>query len=391
MQTTRNIKNSGIHTRFPVSAWASLICILLVSMGTAGCQKSDSPAKSPAAKKSPLVTVATVETGEIAQTLQLNGTIEAYRMARLASPAEGPVINLQVREGDPVAAGEILLFIGRKTGVDALIASLEEELKKEEDNLNRTRRLVESTALPGEQLDIARAKYEQVKAQLVRARESERDYEVSAPFSGMVSRLLVNVGDFVAPRAGLVEIYDPATLVLRAAVPERHAAALKMDMPADIHLDAYPDKTFTGRISRLYPYLDAQMRTRTIEIEIKEPVDLLPGMFGRIQLILKSIADARIIPAQALLVTPKGDHVVFIVENKKAFQRKVKIGIEEKGRLQILSGVHSGEQVIVSGQEKLKDGASIRLPGKPPESNTKSGPEPNPESGSPDKSQAGDR
>ncbi len=370
-------------SRFPVSAWASLICILLVSMGTAGCAKSDSPAKSPAAKKSPLVTVATVETGEITRTLQLNGTIEAYRMARLASPAEGPVINLQVREGDAVDAGEMLLSIGRKTGVDALIASLEEELKKEEDNLNRTRLLVASTALPGEQLDIARAKYEQVKAQLVRARESERDYEVSAPFSGMVSKLLINEGDFVAPRAALVEIYDPATLVLRAAVPERQAAALKMDMSADIRLDAYPDLTFTGRISRLYPYLDAQMRTRTIEITIKEPVDLLPGMFGRLQLILESIADARIIPARALLVTPGGDHVVFIVENEKAFQRRIKTGIEEKGRLQILSGVSPGEQMIVSGQEKLKDGAPIRLPGKPSESNTKSG--------SSDKSQAGDR
>ncbi|MDY6832477.1 MAG: efflux RND transporter periplasmic adaptor subunit [Thermodesulfobacteriota bacterium] len=368
-----------------------MIGILLASLGTAGCQKSDSAVNSPAVKKPPLVTTAAVETGGITRTLQLNGTVEPFRLARLASPAEGPVIHLQVREGDAVAVGAILLSIGRKTGVDALIASLEEELKKEEDNLSRTRRLVNSNALPGEQLDIARAKYEQVKAQLVRAQESEQDYEVSAPFSGMVSRLLANEGDFVAPRAGLVEIYDPATLVLRTTVPERHAADLKMDMTADIRLDAYPDRAFTGRISRLYPFLEAQMRTRTIEITINEPVDLLPGMFGRIQLILESISDARIIPAQALLVTPRGEAVVFIVENGKAFQRQVKTGIEEKGRLQILSGVTPGEQVIVSGNEKLKDGAAIRLFDKPLEGNKKTEPKPTAESGTPDKSQAGER
>lgn len=383
--------NNTRPSRFRVLAWVSLICILLVSMGTAGCGKSDQAAKSPAAKKPPLVTVAAVESGEITRTLQLNGAIEAFRVARLASPAEGPVIHLQVREGDAVAAGNRLLSIGRKTGVDALIASLEEELKKEEDNLNRTKKLVESTALPGEQLDIARASYERVKAQLVRARESEGDYNVVAPFAGLVSRLLVSEGDFVAPRAALVEIYDPATLVLRAAVPERHAAALKMDMPADIRLDAYPDRAFTGRISRLYPYLDAQMRTRTIEITINESVDLLPGMFGRLELILESIADAQIIPAQAILVTQKGERMVFIAEEGKAVQRKVTTGIEEKRRVQILSGVKEGEQVIVSGQEKLKDGAAIRLPGKPSEVNKKNSPESNPESGAPDKSQAGER
>lgn len=344
-----------------ILAMMSLCALVFVS----GCNhgKGDSPASAQAHKKAPFVTTAPVLSGAIVHAIQLNGTVEPYRFAKLASPAEGPVLNLRAREGDKIIAGKPLLAIGRRTGVTALIASLTEELQKEEDNLNRTRRLVERRALPGEQLDNALASFERAKARLASARESERDYQIRAPFSGIVSRLLVNEGDFVSPRAGLVEIYDPTTLVLRATVSERYAALLKMDMPAAVTLDAYPKQSFSGRISRLYPYLDDRTRTRTIEISINEKVDLLPGMFGRIRLVIAKVPDALTIPVKALLVTPRGSSVVFVARDGKAVQRKLTAGIEDNGRLQVLAGVKSGEQVIVLGNEKLKDGAPIRLLG----------------------------
>lgn len=356
-------KKKGLKPKLSKSVWLAVICVMTLFTGLSGCGKTDLQGNKTATKKPPLVTAASVQSGAITQTLQLNGAIEPIRLARLASPAEGPVINLRVREGDGVKAGEILLTIGRKTGVDALIASLKEELKKEEENLNRTRQLVKSTALPGEQLDIAKASFERVKAQLVRAKETEQDYEVAAPFSGMVSRMLVNEGDFVAPRAGLVEIYEPDTLVLRSTVQERYAARLKKEMQAEIGLDAYPDRRFTGKVTRLYPYLDGRLRTRTIEIRINEPVDLLPGMFGRIRLTIASIPDALTIPVPALRVKQKGQAAVFVFKEGKAVERKVTTGIEEKGRIQILSGLIPGDQVLVAGHEKLKNGAEIRLSG----------------------------
>jgi membrane fusion protein, multidrug efflux system len=338
------------------------LCAVLVVIGCSD-SKDGSPASNQSPKKTPLVTVAAASKGEIVHAIELNGTVEAYRLARLASPAEGPVLKVEAREGDAVTAGKTLLVIGRKRGVAALIASLREELQKEKDNLNRTRRLVEGKALPGEELDEAKASFERVRSQLASARESARDYRIAAPFSGLVSRLLVSEGDFVAPRSALAEIYAPATLVLRATVNERYAAMIRTDMPADITLDAYPNRSFTGRISRLYPYLDDRTRARTIEISVDQEVDLLPGMFGRIRLVVESVPDAMTVPVNALLVTPRGASVVFVVKDGKAVQRKVTVGIEDAGRLQILSGVRSGEQVIVSGHEKLKDGAPVRLLG----------------------------
>ncbi len=311
-------------------------------------------------KQPPQVRVIPATRSNISKTLELTGSVEPYRVALLASPAEGPVVDVRVREGDRVAAEDSLLSIGRKKGVEALIVSLQEELKKEEDNLNRTRQLVESQALPGEELDQAKAAYEKVRALLIKAEETVLDYIIKAPWAGVVSQVKVKEGEFVAPRAVLLEIYDPASLVIRASIPEKHAAEVTAGMHVDVRLDAYPGKVVPGRIERVYPYLDARLRTRTVEIGLEEGFHLLPGMFARLKVLLKSEEEAVTVPVEALVDTPKGQ-VVFVVEDGKAVARMVKTGIEAGNRIQIVSGIQPGDKVIVAGNEKLKNGAEVRL------------------------------
>jgi membrane fusion protein (multidrug efflux system) len=311
-------------------------------------------------KKPPRVRAIAATKEAISSGLELTGSVEPYRVARLASPAEGPVAGIRVREADRVKAGDSLLSIGRKKGADALITSLREELKKEEDNLRRTRQLCESEALPGEQLDQARSVFEKVHAQLVQAEETAQDYTIYAPWHGVVSRVNVKEGEFVAPRAVLLEIYDPASLVILAAVPEKHAAEVTAGMRVDVILDAYPGDVMQGRIERVYPYLDPRLRTRTMEITLEKPIDLLPGMFARLNVLLKNIDDAVIVPLEALVTTPKGQ-VVFVVEDGKAIARAVKTGIEADNRIQLVSGVQPGDKVIVAGNEKLKSGVEVSL------------------------------
>jgi membrane fusion protein (multidrug efflux system) len=311
-------------------------------------------------KKSPKVRVMIASKAPVSSGLELTGSVEPYRIARLASPAEGPIVGIRVREGDQVKAGDALIFIGRKKGADALIVSLREELKKEEDNLQRVRELVECEALPGEQLDQARAVCENVRAQLVKAKETLQDYVITAPWTGVASRLLVREGEFVSPRAPLLEMYDPASLVILAAVPERHATEVTTGARVDVHLDAYPGKTMQGRIERVYPYLDSRLRTRTLEIALDKHIDLLPGMFARLKVLLKTMDDAVTVPLEALVATPKGQ-VVFVVEDGKAMARPVATGIEEGNRIQIVSGVRPGDKVIIAGNEKLKDGFAVTV------------------------------
>jgi len=307
--------------------------------------------------------VAAAKRSPISRTLELTGSVEPFRLAQPASPAEGPVQSIRVREGDRVKAGDTLLTIGRKTGADALVVALREDLRKEEENLRSTARLVEDGALPGENLDDARARFERARAQLAKAEESALDYFVAAPWNGVVSRLMVKEGDYVAPRSPLLEMYDPATLVIRAAVPERNASEIRAGMRVDVVLDARPSTPVVSRISRLYPYLDDRLRTRTIEVDAPRSVGLLPGMFARMTLKLETIENAIVVPIDALVSTPAGGAVVFVIDSSTAVRRPVKIGIEEAGSVQILSGVESGEKVVVAGNDKLKDGSAVRVAG----------------------------
>lgn len=324
-----------------------------------GNTETEQPGKQ---KQPPQVRVIPATKSSISKTLELTGSVEPYRVALLASPAEGPVVDVRVREADRVTTGESLLSIGRKKAIDALIVSLREEQKKEEDNLSRTRQLVESQALPGEQLDQARAAYEKVRALLIKAEETALDYIIKAPWAGVVSQVKVKEGEFVAPRAVLLEMYDPASLVIRASIPERHAAEIPAGMRVDVRLDAYPDKVIPGRIERVYPYLDSRLRTRTVEIALDKSVNLLPGMFARLTLSLERAEDVVVVPLEALVSTPKGQ-VVFVFEEGKATARTVKTGIEADNRIEIISGIQSGDKVIVAGNEKLKNGAEVRLAG----------------------------
>jgi membrane fusion protein (multidrug efflux system) len=311
-------------------------------------------------KKPPVVeTIAAFQT-RLERVLNITGSVEPWKEAHLASFAEGPVEKLNVREGDLVKAGSHLVLVGRKKGAVALIDSLKTELKKEEDNFKRTRQLVEKGTLAKEALDEARTSFEKVKAQLVDAEQSAADFIVSAPWDGVVSRIHVKEGEYAASRRVLLEIYDPLSLVIRAAVAEQYAAAIKKNMKVKLSLDVCPEKTVQAEINRIYPYLDSRLRTRTVEIVPKEPVDLLPGMFARLKIVLKSVDNAVVIPKEALFSCPRG-LCVFVVEDKKAVMRQVETGIEENTRIEVISGVSAGDKVVTEGYQKLKDGQSVAM------------------------------
>lgn len=352
---------------------------LVMVLGACGKEGSQSNAGSnKAAEKAAAVRVETLKKGSLIVTVALTGAVEAGRIAQLASPAEGPVLGVRVREGDNVTAGQVLLTLGRTEGATALVASLREDTKKEDDNLARTRHLVESGALAGEQLDIAAANAARMRAQLVKAQETTRDYAVRAPWAGVVSRMKVRDGDFVGPRAPLAEIYDPKSLMVRVAVPEQEAAGLINGMRVDVELDAYPGKRYVGAVSRLYPYLEPRTRTRTAEIALTDSLRLLPGMFARAFLVQSTISDAITVPAQSLMADPGGGAAVFLMDEGRAVRRKVETGIEVNGRVRVLAGVEAGEALIVAGQENLKEGAAVLViqagskktgdAGKPPKS-----------------------
>ena len=333
------------------------------------CSKPDAAAPVAAAASGPASTAAKaaavrvefVKPAALTLGFALTGSVEAGRIAQLASAAEGPVLGLRVREGDKVVRGQVLLSLGRSEAVSTLAESLREDLRKEEDNLARTRRLVEVGALPAEQVDTAQANVTRIRSQLARTQESMRDYVVTAPWAGVVSKMKVREGDVVGPRAPLAEIIDPASMLVRVSVPEEEAARLTLGMPARVALDAWPQQIFAARVTRLYPTLDTRTHSRLAELTLEDPPPLLlPSMFARVEVVRETLPNAITVPSYSLLALPGGGMAVFVVQDGVAARRKVTTGVEVEGRTLVTAGLKAGESLIVAGQETLKDGAPVK-------------------------------
>lgn len=342
-----------------VSVAIILIAMILVALQVRSSLMKNDDTKKISQKRVPVVETAPVIRKTIAHCLELTGTAEPYRQVSMASPAGGPVLKIAVREGDEIKVNELLLAIGRKEGVDALVSSLKDELSKEEAGLRRIKSLRESSAVSQEELEERQASYEKVKAAFIKAQETEQDHTIVSPWNGIVSRIFVKEGQFVIPHTPLLEIYDKTSIVIRSTIPEKNVSAISQGMKLQVHLDAYPDRLFTGEIKRIHPFLDIRLRAQTIEIELDESIPLLPGMFARIRLPLRIVQDAVVVPVDAIILTTEGWRVK-LFQDGKAVAKPVETGVEDGAWIEILNGVDPGSQVIVKGND-VKDGMPVKI------------------------------
>ncbi|WP_281750691.1 efflux RND transporter periplasmic adaptor subunit [Thermodesulfomicrobium sp. WS] len=332
--------------------------------GTVGNQTSgvDVGKKPPQpAQQPPAVTIEVVKAGVFRQYIALSGTVEASTVAVLASPAEGPVLHCAVREGDRVRAGQAVVRIGRQDSALASRSSAAEELRRQQEEYRRIVTLVEAKALPADQLDLAKSSLERAKAAMIQANQAAGDYVVTAPWDGIVSQVRVSDGNFVAPRAPLVDIYDPASLVLRFSVAEDQAFTLKTGSKVLASFDGLGGKEYELEIVRAFPGLDKKLRTRTFEAGLPKE-DFIPGMFARIRAVLKEDPSALTVPVDAVQ-TQGGKRSVFVVRDGLATRRTIEVGFEQDGRIAVRSGLDAGDQVVVGGIERVKDGVPVRLKG----------------------------
>ena len=357
------VRAEGV-SRSVVTPWRIRFCpvaLMVLALLWGGCgRQGNTPGAGPARPAMPVETRA-VEERDLTRRVLFTGSVEPTRIARMASPAEGPVVECVVREGDPVQRGQLLVRVGRSRMAESELAASREELRRQQSEFQRIEQLVSSGALPGEQREIALSALKRAEAQVAAAETSAGDYDVRAPWDGVVSEVFVSEGNYVAPRVPLVDLYDPASLRVRFAVPERDARRVEVGTLALTTLDSFPGQVFDAPIERIYPRLDPATRTLMVEANLMTDLPLFVGLFARVATPLETVSNAVVVPSEAPVALPDGSLAVFVAQDGRAQRRIVRLGVEADGYTQILEGIEPGESVVVRGQESLREGSAIRI------------------------------
>lgn len=219
------------------------------------------------------------------------------------------------------------------------------------------------------EIAVARTSVSKAEANVALAQAKVNECIIVAPFNGIITEVYVRPGDLThlsSPRMPLLKIIDSESLIVRAGMPERSAMHISKDSQAMVELDAYPDEKLSAVIERIYPKFEKNSRTRIIELRIADKRKLLPLMFARITVRGKHFEDAVLIPASAIVTTPRGQHVVFVADGSVAKMKQVSIGLEHDNLVQVISGIEEGQMVITAGNLDLKDGTPIKINQQPP-------------------------
>jgi RND family efflux transporter MFP subunit len=205
-----------------------------------------------------------------------------------------------------------------------------------------------------------RAQVAQRSAGLALARKKLADTVIRAPFAGQVKQRLVTVGQYVKVQTPVMVIVDADPLRVRLQVPEKVAAFVAVGQPVSVRVEAYPDRAFEGKISRINPSVDAQ--TRSFEVEAlldNRDGALKPGFFAKASVASSRVDKALLVPGEALRYR-YGVYKVFTVASRTLKEREVKLGEREGSDVEISDGLSASDSVAVpvSGEE-LRDGATV--------------------------------
>ncbi|MDH4046174.1 MAG: efflux RND transporter periplasmic adaptor subunit [Gemmatimonadota bacterium] len=306
------------------------------------------------------VAVATADT--VTEYIRATGQIAAEQQIDLRPEVEGRIVEILAREGSEVQQGTPLYKID-DAQLKAQVARLEAERDLAQQELQRTRDLIERNASSTADLQRAEANARSAQAQLdLQVIRLERTV-VRAPFSGVVGTRLVSLGDYVTSQTRLTTLQSVDPQRASFAVPERYAQRLALGQQISFAVAAIPGRTFTGTVDFVDPVVELSARAITVKARVPNRSRVLrPGMFIEVQLATDVRPNAVVIPEQATLPIASQDFVWVVVDGK-ATRRRVTLGVREPGIVEIRDGVAAGEMVVIGGAERLFEGAGVRPSG----------------------------
>jgi len=315
----------------------------------------------PGGPQEPPTTVAVepVDRGTVVARYTTTATLEAENRAEILARTQGVVMELLCEEGDRVAS-------------DAELLRLEEDaarlrLQQTEVALAEQRSVFERHKASLDQEVVSKAEYDLAKANLEKA-EVERDiaaHELSytrirAPFAGIVTRRLVELGQSVNAGTPLFEIASFDPLLARVHVPAKEMGSLRAGQSVELVLDSNQQK-MTGRVQLVSPIIDAASGTVKVTVHVNDyPEGTRPGDFAHVSVVTQLHENVLRVPNIAVF-EDRNEQVVFVAQDSVAVRRPVEVGFIDDTYTEVREGLVEGERVVVKGQRSLRDGGRIRI------------------------------
>lgn len=328
---------------------------------SAGGQK---PAGAPAAAGPPGGFSIPVETARVAQeTLQEDvnavGSLRSNESVVVRPEISGRISAIDFVEGSQVRKGSALVVLDSSTQA-AEVQQARANLALAQSNFERTQELQKSNFVSANARDQALNGLKVAQANLALAEARLAKTRILAPFDATIGLRQVSVGDYVKEGQDLVTLEDMSALKLDFRLPENYFGKLKLGQLVEIKLDAFSGQVFKARLIAVDPLVDQAGRSLSLRAKLDNPGGRLrPGMFATVRVIFSERSDALTIPEEALV--PLGaDQYAFKVVDGKVQRVQVKIGLRRNAKVEVLSGLQAGDEVVTAGQLKIRDGAPVK-------------------------------
>ena len=392
-------------------AQVQVLIALALAVTLAGCSESAQSAEGPARERpAKAIDTEPVRREAVNRTVNISGTLAAENEVTVSSQAEGVVSRILADLGDRVTSGQVLVELDREKlqyNLDQQKAALARSLaryganepgrlppidqtpdvKRAAAELNQAKRgfdrateLSKRQLVSQQALDDAdavhrtkQAEYDlalqsaknaaaDIDASNAAARLAERqlrDANIRAPFDGYVQQRLVSLGELVKEQMPVMQIVRVDPLKVIAEIPEGLAPWVQSGQLVDLQVDAYPDRAFTGKVSRISPAVNQQTRAFPFEALVPNPQALLkPGTFVRVKLTTNHVEQLLTLPYAALQYR-YGVNRAYVVTGDSIVGREVKVGDRLGDRIEILGGVEAGDVVALTDVDNLADGMKV--------------------------------
>ena len=326
-----------------------LIAILLISL-CAGCWRDETARP----KSDPVpVRLQTIEAKPHVAAEEVVGTVRPKLRSVIEAKISGRIEKMLVVPGQEVKAGELLVQLDAreaKAKLDQAVAVRQQA----ENDLKRYEVLRAKQVVTPADLETAQSKAQIATAAAAEAETNLAYATITAPFDGVITRKLADVGDLAVPGKALLEIEDPRVLQFEAAVPGAVIDHVKLGARFPVRVVS---NELEGTVSEIAPSADVTSRTFLVKLDLPDATGLRAGQFGRVAI---PMSETHVLRAPASAVVQRGQmEFVFVFADKRAQLRIVKTGRRFGNEVELLSGVSAGEQVVTDHAASLVDGQLV--------------------------------